>query len=166
MIDFAILYPLHVQPRLPELSPPCLWARWTGTPGSQRWQTETHTCRTYCGSAPLQSLRGNWKELENILNSVTAAKGLLCDDCVHFFTDCCHIISIHHFSIVFPIITIISNISMAFCAFSSYLLHPRSLPPSPVGRAAGSHYTHPDSVCRPAAGSDRTQLWPWGYIQQ
>lgn len=165
MIDFAILYLLHVQSRLPELSPPCLWARRTGTSGSQRWQTETQTCQIYCGSAPLQSLRENWKELENILNPGTAARGLLCDYYVHFFTDCCYIISVHYYSIVFPI-TILGNISMAFCAFFSYLLHPRPLPPSPAGRAAGSHYTHPDSVCRPAAGSDRTQPWPWGYIQQ
>lgn len=56
-----MLYLLHVQPRHPELSPPCLWATRTGTPGSQRWWTETQTCQTYYGSAPLQCLWGNFK---------------------------------------------------------------------------------------------------------
>lgn len=50
------LYLLHVQPRLPALSPPCLSARWMESSGSQRWQNATQTCLTYCDSAPLQIL--------------------------------------------------------------------------------------------------------------
>lgn len=50
------LYLLHVQPRLPVLSPPCLSARWMESPVSQRWQNATQTCQTYCDSAPLQIL--------------------------------------------------------------------------------------------------------------